>query len=154
MTHLQGNLTNYCNKFCTGISVLCQDRNHSLVQVHVYRAYTAILGLQFLCTDAYEPYLTCLYLICTHAHANYSIMYTSRMYTSTLYTSLFFCMRAYVYIHMCVKCKMCYVTFSCMLAWSSLTILYANNFTIMYATCYSQIMLTTWDMTLRYCCKC
>ena len=45
-------LANYCKKFCSGISVLCHvsilchNRNHSLVQVNVYRTYTIILDLQ------------------------------------------------------------------------------------------------------------
>ena len=40
------NLTKYCMKFCSGVSVLRHDRNHPLAQVHVYRTYTVILGLQ------------------------------------------------------------------------------------------------------------
>ena len=48
-------LPNYCKKFCSGISVLCHNRNHSLVEVHVYRAYIIILGLQFLSLGTLEP---------------------------------------------------------------------------------------------------
>ena len=66
-------LANYCKKFCSGISIMCHDGNHSLIQVHVYRAYTVILGLQFLCvTRCTRPDLACLYLIYMCVHANYN----------------------------------------------------------------------------------
>ena len=44
---------NYCKKICSCVSILCLDRNRSLVQVHIYRAYTVILALQFLYMPRY-----------------------------------------------------------------------------------------------------
>ena len=38
---------------------------YTLVQEHVYRVYSAVLGLQFACT--HNPNLACTFLTCTHA---------------------------------------------------------------------------------------
>ena len=40
------------NFFITGICILCHDWNHNydLVQGHIHRVYTIILGLQFIYT--------------------------------------------------------------------------------------------------------
>ena len=90
----------YCKIFCSGISALCHNGNHSLVQVHVYRAYTIILGLQFL----YMPR-------CMQTRFNVFmqiIMQTSHVHTSTPNTSSIFL--AHAVIHMCkIQNELCRV---------------------------------------------
>ena len=43
----------------------CITRGYTLVHKHVYRFYSAVLGLQFACT--HNPNLACAFLKCTGA---------------------------------------------------------------------------------------
>ena len=97
-------LANYCKKFCSDVSILCYDRNHSLIWAHVYRSYPAILSLCLILIRVEETELACLYLI-QHMLMQI-IMHTSCAFTSALYTSLIF------YANLCMHtCKMLNVMF-------------------------------------------
>ena len=67
------------------------DRNHSLVQVHVYRAYTVILGLQFLYMPRYMLTRFDMFIPDTATHVLMQIViHMSHTYMSTYYLSLIF----------------------------------------------------------------